>query len=449
MVIAASPKPGAVPYATQSAEPGPLPRIWARIPGTAAYKRRKNKIVAEYENDLLKNLRKIFPVVSGETPRIRPTDEGLKSLFITEAARFQFRNEDIRNWLLSISLACGPAMTLVGSIIAKRMWHIHQHWTVWLWAISAALVMLLACLSCWILGLPIYENFFESWSPVATKMFFVFAPPTLFVFVCLIAVHHLRLVSAYAALTFALSVGVFELSLFMASTVGGLMVGLFLVRASYRQAWEGQPVMYVFRGLLDLFPLKVSGFQDPYGTAKFLSGLERVAYLMEGPLVRRLRPGDPFTQSWLEEEMKGRAAAIRELKKIAIYSGGVIPNQLKVNLETTLMHVCNLNWELLDKAPVAVMGKRERALRFSQRLLNATTASVVPASVLIARLFVPAIQQFDKTNLVLVGAIVWLCINLLSVFDPGYGLTKQGLNLLEKIPGMGGKGGDTPSGTEH
>jgi hypothetical protein len=111
----------------------------------------------------------------------------------------------------------------------------------------------------------------------------------------------------------------------------------------------------------------------------------------------------------------------------------------------TLLHVCNLDWKLLDEMPVPVVSKRERARLFGQRLLKAATVSVIPAAILIARLSLNTVQQFDKTNVVLIGTVAWLCINLLSAFDPDYGLTKQGLDLLSKVPGVGGgRGRESP-----
>ena len=185
-----------------------------------------------------------------------------------------------------------------------------------------------------------------------------------------------------------------------------------------------------------MLPLDNRSFQRPSWTARFLEDLEHVAYLIEGPLTRRLQTGDTITQSWLEEQMKRRAAAVRELKKLVIYAGGVIPEQLTRKLETTLVRVCNLDWNLLDEVPVAIVSKRERAKLFGQRLLKAITVSIIPAGILIVRLTVGTVQQFDKTNVILIGAIGWLCVNLLSAFDPEYSLTKQGLDLLSKVRGV-------------
>ncbi len=440
------------PPETAQAAPGAklnlVRRSLARIPGTPAFGSRKNGFVADKQKALLEKLREIFPAISGEAPRIRFDDEGLKTLFITEVAQFEFWSEEMRGWLLWTALAAPLPITLAGCIIARRIWHIREPGHVWGAASVAACFLLGISVICIAVGGTISENHFK-WSSKATQIFVVLAPPALFATVCLILAHYLRVAFMHPSLTFALSAAAFVSTLFVLS-FAVLIVALLLVQQTIeRQTWETRPVTFIFSGLLDLLPLQTWSFQDPYWTAQFLSSLERVAYLMEGPLVRRLRPADPATQSWLEQEMKGHAAAVRELKKIAIYSAGVKPPRLRDSLETTLMHVCNLDWEQLTKAAVPVVSKRERARRFSQRLVNAATASVVPTGILIARLFVPAIQQFDKTNLVLVGTIIWLCINLLSAFDPEYGLTKQGLDLLSKIPGVGGKGGGTPSGAEH
>ena len=241
-----------------------------------------------------------------------------------------------------------------------------------------------------------------------------------------------------------------SLSLLVASFVVWTLCLQLIERIVQRQTWEAHPETFVFQGLLDLLPLQARSFQNPSSAAKLLDGLEHVAYLIEVPLTRRLRAGDPMTRGWLEEEMKCRAAAIRELKKTAIYSGGVIPAQLSQKLEATLVHVCNLDWRLLEEVSVPVISKRERARRFGQRLLRAATVSIIPAGILVARLTIGTVQQFDKTNVVLIGTIAWLCINLLSAFDPEYGLTKQGLDLLSKVPGVGGgRGGDASSGAEH
>ncbi len=132
----------------------------------------------------------------------------------------------------------------------------------------------------------------------------------------------------------------------------------------------------------------------------------------------------------------------------AIYSQGAIPEQLKLNLENTLMQFCNLRWELLDKTPVPVVSKREQAQRFGERLLRALTVSVLPASILAVRLLVPAVQRLDQKNIVLLGALIWLGFNLLFILDPGYSLTRQILGLAGKIRSLAGGGDDSSPGAE-
>jgi hypothetical protein len=449
MATATSPDPGTVPNATESPKPGLFQRIWARIPSTDAFERRKNSIVAEDSKDLLGKLRRIIPVVPGETRRIHFTDDGLMSLFIKDAATLRFWHEEFINWLVSLGIVGTVGTIMACTITAKRIWHIHQPWVVWLWAILSICSVLVACMVCVVITTTFLGEFVKASLPMPARRVGLLAPCALALFGYLIVVHRLRVISPQSTLTFAASVGVFGVSLFVASVSMWAFCMLLMHRMVQRQTWEAHPEAFIFQGLLDLLPLSNYDFQYSFGTAELLNGLEHVAYLIEVPLTQRLQAGDSIIQNWLEEGMKRRAAAIRELKKTAIHSGGLIPVELTQKLEVTLVHVCNLDWKLLEELQVPVVSKRERARLFGQRLLTAATVSIIPAGILVARLSVGSVQQFDKTNVVLIGSIAWLCVNLLSAFDPDYSLTKQGLDLLNKLPGVGGRGQDTSSGSKH
>lgn len=441
---------GATPQLNQQPVPQPTfsQSLSARIPCTNRFRERKAQQMASAQTEMLAKLRATVAAGPAGTPTLRYSDEGMTNLFIGEAAKTQFWRAEFGFWTMWLIFIGSLGTMLLANLWARRAWHIHQPWKVWGWSAGATLLAIGLCVLYFFVAYELFNDFVEEllpWRAQATVMFTSFA---VLLLAALAGVHHLRVVAPHAISTFAFSVAIFELGLLLLSVIIWLVLANLLRAAVDRQAYENGPVGSVFLSLLALFPLQSWSFQYPYWISEFLNSLEHIAYLVEVPLARSLRASDAITQTWLDEELRKRAAAVRALKKNVIYSGGLISPDVNLKLLTMLVRICNLEWEQLEIAEVPVITKRERARRFSRRMINAVTASIIPATILTARLTVAPIRDFDKTNIVLVGTIVWLCLNLLSVFDPDYGLTKQGLNLLEKVPGIG-KGGGKPGGAEE
>ncbi len=449
---------GATPKAAQPPTPPPVAkhgivwRIASYVPGTKAYEQRKSEAVALTGKNLLNGLRAIFPEDEprepGEPPRMRFTNEGIKMLFATKAAQLTFWREELGNWLLWSFVVGGTLTTVAVCAIARRSWHIHQPHNAWALVFLATVLIGLGAAATLAITDKLFTNFLEESLSTVAQNVGTFSPLGFYLLALLVAMHYVRLSSAPPLLVFVLSEAVFVFGVFVVSSTIWLIAMISLLRIADRQLWRANPSAFLFQELLGMFPLRTSTFQQPDRIAGFMRNLERVAFLLEDAMVEKLRTGDPDSDAWLEKEMKGHAAAIRELKTTAIYSRGDVPERLKLNLEYTLMHFCNLRWDLLEKAAVPIVSKRERARRFAERVLSALTVSILPAAILLARLLVPAIQSFDQKDILLVGALVWLCFNLLSVLDPNYNLTKQTLEVAGKIRALGG-GGHASSAEEH
>ena len=160
---------------------------------------------------LLGKLREIVPVVPDESPRIRFTDVALMTLFITNAARLRFWRKELDYWLTWIQVAGGLGATLACTVTAKKVWHIHQAPIGWLWAILASCVVLGACVFCFYIGGTLLFDFLDESLPEPAKIVGLLTPFGLALLSCLIVVHRLRVVSPRSTLTFAASVGVFQL----------------------------------------------------------------------------------------------------------------------------------------------------------------------------------------------------------------------------------------------
>ncbi len=318
MATATSSKPPEPSPAEPARVPDLLQRILANLPGTAAYEKRKDEAVAKIEKNLIESLRAIFPDNQpGEDPRLRFTDEGIKILFVAKAARLSFWRKELGDWLLWAFVAGAITTTVVGCCIARSRWHIHQPWMVWGWTLLATAAVVGACLLAMAISDKLFTKFFEDAFTDAAQNAAIFGPVGFFVLLCLIGAHYLRLSSYHPVIVFALQTAIFVFTLFLAASVIWLFGMVLLLHFVERQVWRAHPSIFIFEGLLDLLPLQVSSFQHPNRIAKFMSNMEQVAFLMEDPLVQRLRTGDPSTQNWLEREMKGHAAAVREWKTMA------------------------------------------------------------------------------------------------------------------------------------
>jgi hypothetical protein len=441
---------GATPQLNQ--QPAPQPTRWqllaARIPSTKQFQERKTQQIAGAQTNMLAKLHTTVSAGPPGTPVLRYSDEGMTNLFIAEAAKTEFWRSEFMIWTTWLIMTGTLGTMLLANLWAKHAWHIHQPWKVWGWSAGATVLAICVCVLYFFVVYALFNDFVEELLPWRAQATVMFTPFAALLLAALIGVHHLRVIAPHALSTFLFSVAIFELGLLLSSLIAWVLLANLLRAAVDRQAYENTPIGSLFTSLLGLFPLASWSFQYPYWISEFLNSLEHIAYLVEVPLAKSLRASDATTRAWLDEQLRERAAAVRALKKTVIYSGGLISPDVNLKLTTMLVRVCSLDWEHLETASVPVISKRERARRFSQRLLNAVSASIIPTTILVARLSVPAIRDFDKTGIVLVGTIVWLCLNLLSVFDPEYGLTKQGLNLLEKVPGIG-KGGGKPGGAEE
>ncbi len=451
MAIGASPELAAVPPATKTAKPSLLQRILERIPSSPAFKERKEKFTDDYETKQLVKLRGIFPESPGDGPSLRLGNIRLNSVFIAKRAELKFWAEEWDSWIAPIMIVGWLVVAVSAGEVLERRPPIQQFGASSGWVLLGVIAWVVVWVLLLYLENLLFQPFLEdSLSNTAQNIGMLFAPLAVVGLVDFMVVHYLRLAYPRSPLTFGLSVGLLVMAVLVASFLVWLVAVRLWAVMIERQVWEAHPLPSLFGTLLDMFPFVNWSFQHPVGMDLILRDLERAAYLMEGPLTRKLQAGDPTIQTWFDEQMKRRAAAIRELKKLVLYSGGAVPERFENKLKETLLHVCNLDWSRLEEMPVPVVSKRERARQFGQRLVKAATVSIIPAAILIARLSVTTVQQFDKTNAVLIGTIAWLCINLLSAFDPEYGLTKQGLDLLSKVPGVGsGRGRESSPGGEH
>jgi hypothetical protein len=377
-------------------------------------------------------------------PQDSVSQEILKSTFITPSARMKFWRNEVGNWMLVFLILLLVTGCLAGPTVADRFFHrptvtgrfLHVAMTIWFGAGAylATLVSIFVFVFCLITSSEVFEDLASSQLTSRATAVFNGSLPTLYVFGLVVLTHHMR--SGYHAATIPtslLTIGTVGTCIFVSLLILAI-VGVRWTRSLFdQQADLCHPEVGIFKCLLYMLPLYEYKFQDLRYTQLLLEKLEQMASLLEGPFARRFQSDDPVTDAWLQQEMKERAAAIREMKRTVVYSKGHPPPELVQKGTAMFIHVCNLDWQSLDRADTKDPTKLERAKLLKQRVARALGVSAVPLGLLLLVVFVKPIRDLDASHALFVGAILFLAISVLSALDPDF--AKTGLDIIGKITG--------------
>lgn len=414
--------------------------ILARIPSTQPFKERMLDKIRSEEASMEKLLKYIV------VPQSSIPQEVLKSTFVTPHARMEFWKDEISDWMVVPVVVLLVTGSLAGPTVAGRFFQrpalaghfLHVPPTAWFGAGAylGTIVSIVVLIYCLVTSSEVFEDLAESHLTPRASAVFNGSLPALYVFGLVVLTYYMRSRShVSAALTSLLTIITVGTCTFLAILIL-LLVGLRWVRSMVKQQRNlSHPEVRLFECLVDMLPFYDFKFQDLSYTHSLLATLEQIASLLEGPFARRFQSDDPVTDVWIQQEMKERAAAVREMKRIVVFSKGHLPAVLVQRATDMFVHICNLDWESLDKAPTKDPTKLERARQLRQRVVRALGVSAVPLVLLLLVIFVKPIRDLDSSHALFAGAILFLAISVLSALDPDFART--GIDLLTKITGKG------------
>jgi hypothetical protein len=375
-------------------------------------------------------------------PKDSLQQEILKSAFVTPHARMKFWRDEVSNWLGVCALILLLAGYVAGPIVARKFFRppmmtagiLPIPVTVWLATYIGTLALCFVLVFFIVKSDEIFAGLARSQLTPRVTSILNASPPALYVFGLVLWTYRMqRGAHAKGLFTFFLTASTIGTCVF----AGAFFFTLIFVRrfqSFFRQQKNlAHPEVSLFECLVGFLPLYEWIFRDVGYTRRLLDNLERMAALLEGPLARKFQHGDPLTDSWIQQEMKERAAAIREMKKLVIYSKGNLPEELVQRATNMFVRVCNLDWQSLDRVTTKALTRLERAKQFKQRALRVVGASAVSIALLLLVVFVKPIRELDNSHLLFAGAILFLAINVLSALDPE--IAKTGLDVLGRITG--------------
>ena len=425
-----------------------LTAVLAHIPETKAFHARRDEDIRSLEETTEKRLKRI------DLPQDSVTWMVLKGSFVTPYARIEFWKNEVHDWIGNFVLLLLLLVYVASPIIANRVFlrpgvsgqFLHLSASVWFNVGTYA--CLLAAISLFVFLLFLSSTVFGglSQSQLTPNVTVVLNASFPAVYVCCLLLLAYRLRRMFPAPTVTSSLVTtcaLGTCIFAAAILLALFVDRFVSSLVEKQASLSHPEVRLFACLTyGVLPLLDFKFRDFRFTRQVLESLEEAASLLEGPFAARVRTEDPGTDSWLDREMKKRAAAVREMKKMVVFAKGSAPPELDARARSMLIHVCNLDWQSLDRAPMQELSKRERALQLKNQITRGIGVVAVPLVLLLLVTLVRPIRELDTSHGLFVGAILFLAISVLSVLDPEF--SKSVIKLM--APFVGGKSKE--SGTD-
>lgn len=158
------------------------------------------------------------------------------------------------------------------------------------------------------------------------------------------------------------------------------------------------------------------GWKDLEQRVRVAAHLERAAGTLENGLARRFRPDDTITKEWLTNELRKKAAAIRQLKQNVYFPSGRGQQLVLDKCQGLLLCILTGDWNSLPSAniePPKQDSLLTRLRRLGQRLFNA----FLPLLVLLGLRGRVSIASTTSTYL-WTFAIAWAVLGILTITDP-------------------------------
>jgi hypothetical protein len=187
--------------------------------------------------------------------------------------------------------------------------------------------------------------------------------------------------------------------------------------ASKERKWQSSLVeSLLVQDLLLAWSEANNEWKDLEQRVRVAAHLERTAGTLENGLARRFRPDDAITKDWLTNELRRKAAAIRQLKQNVYFPSGRGQQLILDKCQGLLSCILTGDWNSLPSAdiePPKQDSLMTRLRRLGQRLFNA----FLPLLVLLGLRGRVSIASTTSTYL-WTFAIAWAVLGVLMTTDP-------------------------------